>query len=149
LRSFLEDFISQRLIAPFVIRAGSAILFLAHSTTTIPPGRSAFRNFRERWVRQSLTTRKRCIIYIMRRTQLYLDEDLWTALHSRARSQKTTISELVRASVREHYFGKSDQRAKAMQEFIGIRKDTLETQDTDAYVRTLRRSHRLDRLLKK
>ncbi len=85
----------------------------------------------------------------MRRTQLYLDDHLWNALHARARSEKTTISELVRASVREHYFGKSDQRAKAMQEFIGIRKDSPETVDSTAYVRTLRRGQRLDRLLKK
>ncbi len=85
----------------------------------------------------------------MRRTQLYLDDDLWNALHARARSQKTTISELVRASVREHYFGVSDQRAKAMQDFIGIRKDSPEAQDAAAYVRTLRRGHRLDTLIKK
>ena len=85
----------------------------------------------------------------MRRTQLHLDDDLWTALHSRARSQKTTISELVRASVREHYFGKRDQRAKAMHEFVGVRKDSPEAPDAAAYVRTLRRGHRLDRLLKK
>jgi Arc/MetJ family transcription regulator len=84
----------------------------------------------------------------MRRTQLHLDDDLWTALHSRARSQKTTISELVRASVREHYFGKSDQRAKAMHEFVGVRKDSPEAPEA-ADVRTLRRGHRLDRLLKK
>lgn len=50
----------------------------------------------------------------MRRTQLYLDEDLWGALHARARSERTTISELVRVAVRERYFGKQDQRAKAM-----------------------------------
>jgi hypothetical protein len=84
----------------------------------------------------------------MRRTQLYLDDDLWNALHTRARTEKTTISELVRASVREHYFGKSDQRAKAMQDFIGIREDSLEAPAATAYVRALRRGNRLDRLRK-
>src|SRR5208337_415711 len=27
---------------------------------------------------------RRCILYIMRRTQLYLEEDLWTTLHAKA-----------------------------------------------------------------
>jgi predicted DNA-binding ribbon-helix-helix protein len=39
----------------------------------------------------------------VRRTQLYLDENLWSTLHARARSQQTTISELVREVVRERY----------------------------------------------
>ena len=63
--------------------------------------------------------------------------------------KKTTISELVRASVREQYFGKSNLRAKAMHDFIGIRKDGQETIDSSAYVRSLRRGNRLERLVEK
>jgi hypothetical protein len=82
----------------------------------------------------------------MRRTQLYLDEDLWGALHARARSQETTVSELVREAVRERYFGKHGRRMKAMQAFVGIREQTPETPGTAEIVRSLRRGGRLDRL---
>ena len=54
-----------------------------------------------------LTHIRRCIIYIMRRTQLYLDDQLWGALHARAQNEKTTVSELVRQAVRERYLGKT------------------------------------------
>jgi len=81
----------------------------------------------------------------MRRTQLYLDEELWGALHERARSQKTTVSELVRMAVRERYSGNHGQRMKAMQAFVGIRKQASETPDAVEMVRSLRRGDRLDR----
>jgi hypothetical protein len=42
----------------------------------------------------------------MRRIQICLDDKLWTALRARARSQKTTISELMLDAVRERYLGK-------------------------------------------
>src|ERR1022692_3715838 len=92
---------------------------------------------------------RRCIIYIMRRTQLYLDEHLWSALHTRARSRKTSVSELVREAVRERYLGKRDEQMKAMQEFVGIRKERSEPLDAVEYVQSLRRGDRLDQLHKK
>jgi len=82
----------------------------------------------------------------MRRTQLYLDDHLWNALHARARSRKTSISELVREAVRDRYLGKRDEQAKAMQEFVGIRKNRAESIDAVEYVRSLRRSDRFERL---
>ncbi|MCE5307081.1 MAG: ribbon-helix-helix domain-containing protein [Acidobacteriales bacterium] len=82
----------------------------------------------------------------MRRTQLYLDDHLWDALHARARSGKTTVSELVREAVRERYFGRRDEQMKAMREFVGSRKGRTETLDAVEYVRSLRKSSRLDRL---
>jgi hypothetical protein len=88
----------------------------------------------------------RCTLYIMRRTQLYLNDHLWNALHTRAQSQKTTISELVREAIRERYLGKQDEQRKAMQEFVGIRKDRPEPLEATAYLRILRRSDRMDRL---
>lgn len=81
----------------------------------------------------------------MRRTQLYLDDHLWNALHARARSQKTSISELVRQAARDRYLGKRDEQAKAMQEFVGIRKSRSESIDAVEYVRNLRRGGRLVR----
>ena len=82
----------------------------------------------------------------MRRTQLYLDEHLWNALHAQARARKTTVSELVREAVRERYLGKREERSKAMQAFVGIRRDRTEPLDSVEYVRRLRGGRRLDRL---
>jgi Ribbon-helix-helix protein, copG family len=86
----------------------------------------------------------------MRRTQLYLDDDLWNALHTRARREGTTISDLVRQAVRERYLGDLDERRKAMLAFVGIRKDRKDMPDsTEEYVRNLRRDTRLERLRKR
>ena len=87
----------------------------------------------------------RCILYIMRRTQLYLDDGLWNALHASALTRKTTVSELVREAVRERYFGQRDEQRKAMQAFVGIRRNS-NIPDAVEYIRSLRRGDRLDRL---
>ena len=85
----------------------------------------------------------------MRRTQLYLDDDLWNALHARARKEGTTISDLVRQAARERYLGSLDQRREAMLAFVGIRKDRKDLpESTEDYVRSLRRDTRLERLRK-
>jgi hypothetical protein len=85
----------------------------------------------------------------MKRTQLYLDDDLWNALHTRARSEGTTVSDLVRQAARERYLGKTDQRREAMQAFVGIRKDRPDLPHSVEYVRSLRRGSRVERLGKK
>ena len=82
----------------------------------------------------------------MRRTQLYLDDDLWRALHARARDERTTISELVRLAARERYLGKLDERRAAMEAVVGIRKDRPEFRNPVEYVRGLRRGSRTARL---
>jgi hypothetical protein len=84
----------------------------------------------------------------MRRTQLYLDDDLWDALHKRARSQGTTISDLVRRAARELYLGNLDQRQEAMQGLVGIRAQRTDLPDSTDYVRSMRRGKRIDRLEK-
>ena len=91
----------------------------------------------------------RCILYIMRRTQLYFDDDLWEALHARARTQQTTVSELVRQAARERYLGTLDGRREAMQAFVGIRKDRVEASNSAEYARSLRRGSRIERLGKR
>jgi hypothetical protein len=81
----------------------------------------------------------------MKRTQLYLDDDLWNALHSRAKRQGTTISELVRQAARKEYLDKQEGRRKAMHALVGLRKDR-DIPDSVEYVRSLRRGSRLTRL---
>jgi len=86
----------------------------------------------------------------MRRTQLYLDEDLWNALHARARRQGTTISNLVRQAARERYLGNLDGRREAMEAIVGIWKDRTDLPDsTEEYVRSLRHDTRIERLEKR
>jgi hypothetical protein len=82
----------------------------------------------------------------VKRTQLYLDDDLWDALHARARIQKTTISDLVREAAREKYMADFDARRRAMEAFVGIWKDREDIGDPDEYVRKLRHDTRLKRL---
>ena len=81
----------------------------------------------------------------MRRTQLYLDDQLWGALHARAQSEKTSVSELVRQAVRERYLGDLDRRRAAMQSVVGIRKAKGDD-DACEEVRRLRQGSRLERL---
>jgi len=86
------------------------------------------------------------MIYIMRRTQLYLDDELWNALHARARLEGTSISDLVRQAAREKYLGNVEERRKAMMSWVGVLKDNPRFADSEAYVRDLRRDHRRERL---
>lgn len=88
----------------------------------------------------------RCTIYIVRRTQLYLDDQLWGALHARARRERTTVSELVRQALRDRYIGDREQRTVAMQGFVGIRRSRAKSEDGNEEVRRLRHGSRLDRL---
>ncbi len=86
----------------------------------------------------------------MRRTQLYLDDDLWNALQARARREGTTISALVRQAARERYLGNLDERREAMKALVGIWKDRPDLpESTEEYVRSLRRDTRTERLNKR
>jgi hypothetical protein len=82
----------------------------------------------------------------VKRTQLYLDDDLWLALHARARQEATTISDLVRQAARERYLGKVEERRAAMQAFVGVRKDRDDLRDSSEYIRELRRGRRIAKL---
>ena len=82
----------------------------------------------------------------MKRTQLYLNEDIWKALHIRARQRKTSISELVRQAVREKYGRSAADRREAMQALVGIWKNREDLADSEQYMRRLRKGKRLRRI---
>jgi hypothetical protein len=84
--------------------------------------------------------------YIMRRTQLYLEENVWKVLHDKAEQSGTTVSELVRQAVRQQYVPGSLQRQSAMEGFIGIRRGRSGFSDATGYIRRLRRDSRLERI---
>jgi hypothetical protein len=83
----------------------------------------------------------------MKRTQLYLNEDIWEALHVRSRQQGTSISELVRQAVRDKYGCSPASRRQAMKALVGIWKDRKDLPDSTALVRRLRKGKRLRRIV--
>ncbi|MBI4906069.1 MAG: ribbon-helix-helix domain-containing protein [Acidobacteria bacterium] len=82
----------------------------------------------------------------MRRTQLYLEDELWQILHNQATRQQTSVSELVRQALRERYLGSLSERKKAMMAFVGIWEDRDDLPATETYIRNLRKGSRLSRL---
>jgi Arc/MetJ family transcription regulator len=86
------------------------------------------------------------MLYIMRRTQLYLEDDLWAALHAKALLEKATVSELVRVAVRERYMGNLEERRAAMLGMVGLWKDRDGMEDTESFIRNLRDDDRRERL---
>jgi len=82
----------------------------------------------------------------MKRTQLYLDEDLWKLLHTVARQSRTTISDLARTAIREKYSRTTVSRKEAAEAVIGLWKDRTDIGDSSEYVRRLRRDSRLERV---
>lgn len=90
--------------------------------------------------------RRRCILYIVKRTQLYLDDDLWEVLHIRARETGSTLSELVRKAARDRYLPSKEIRREALMAIVGMRKDWPEDLDSTEYIRQLRSNSRRKRL---
>ena len=84
-------------------------------------------------------------IHIMRRIEVYLDDDLWNALHLQASIQGASVSELVRQALRKEYMN-FEERRRAMLAIIDIRKDRDDISDSTEYVRKLRRDRRISRL---
>lgn len=84
----------------------------------------------------------------MVRTQLYLDERIHARLRELARKQGRSISELVReALVRMYGTAGSNQLLTSLHAMAGLWKDRDDIEDTDAYVRRLRRDTRRMRRL--
>jgi len=85
------------------------------------------------------------MIYTMRRTQLYLPENLWKLLHLRSRERGTTVSELVREAIGDKYGESRAGRQQAMQALVGLWRDRRDLPGTQTYVRGLRKGKRLKR----
>jgi len=90
--------------------------------------------------------RQWCMMYTMRRTQLYLDDELWGTLRIRSQQAGTSVSDLVRRAVREKYSTGLGGRRQAMRAFAGIWKGRTDLADPEAYLRALRKGSRVKRL---
>ena len=84
----------------------------------------------------------------MKRTQVYVEDDVWTVLQVRAKESHSTISELVRKAVREKYLDKATHRKEALLAAVGLWKDRTDIPDGKTYVRHLRKDDRLKRIWK-
>jgi hypothetical protein len=84
----------------------------------------------------------------MRRTQLYLEDDLWKTLHILARQSGSTISEPARRALRKKYLGDAAKRKEVLLSAIGLWGDRNDLPDAETYSRELRRGDRLKRISK-
>jgi len=82
----------------------------------------------------------------MKRTQLYLDEEMARTLSALSRQRGASISELVRESVRLKYMTEREvDRAEIARRLAGIWADRKDLREIDRVVRALRRGRRLRR----
>ncbi len=81
----------------------------------------------------------------MKRTQLYLEENVWRLLEIRARQSNCSVSALVREAVREKYLNQTANRAQILESMIGLWKNRRDIKDSTAYVRKLRKGGRMRR----
>ena len=76
----------------------------------------------------------------MKRTQIYIDEDLFEILKMQSKLKNKRISNLIRETLREKYF-KKREKIGFLNNAAGIWKNRRF--DTEKYIRTLRTDNRL------
>lgn len=83
----------------------------------------------------------------MKRTQLYIEDDVFKVLRRVSKEKEVSISELVRAAVKKVYALEKPADADwVLKEAAGIWKDRKDIQSTEKYVRQMRKSTRKERL---
>lgn len=83
----------------------------------------------------------------MKRTQLYIEDDVFKALRRVSKEKAVSISELVRAAVKKVYaLDKPDDADQILKESAGIWKDRRDIASAEQYIRQTRRDTRKERL---
>ncbi len=83
----------------------------------------------------------------MKRTQLYLDEEMARTLAALGRQRGKTVSELVRESVQEKYMTRKElDKVSLARQLGGIWAKRRDLREIDRIIRRLRRGTRLKRL---
>ncbi len=86
----------------------------------------------------------------MKRTQLYIEDDVFKTLRRVSKEKAVSISELVRAAVRKTYaLEKPDDADIILKEAAGIWKDRKDIPSADQYVRQMRKDTRKERFGRK
>jgi len=84
----------------------------------------------------------------MKRTQLYLDDDIAKILSTVSRQKGTTVSSLVRECIREKFGPRHEiDKAALAREIGGIWERRTDLGSTTKYVRRLRKGKRLKNLM--
>jgi len=79
----------------------------------------------------------------MRRTQIYLSDDLYFELKNRSRKSKKSISEVIRQTLKENLMSnKKEQILSSVNEAFGLWQNR--EFDIDFYIRNIRKGTRLD-----
>ncbi len=82
----------------------------------------------------------------MKRTQLYLEEEMARTLSALSRQRGSTVSELVRESVRERYMtGRKIDKGRLARQLAGIWSKRKDLKDIDLFLRALRKGTRLNK----
>ena len=83
----------------------------------------------------------------MKRTQLYIDEEMARILDTLSRQKGITVSELVRESLRERYMqSKEIDKVELARTLAGVWKNREDLKSIRSIVRKLRKGSRLKRL---
>lgn len=83
----------------------------------------------------------------MRRTQLYLNDELYRFLSTLSRQENKSISELVRSAITEKYLMKDTiDKVDIVDRLAGIWKNREDMRSPGKYVRALRKDTRRKRL---
>ena len=83
----------------------------------------------------------------MKRTQLYIEDDVFRVLRRISKEKTVSISELVRAAVKKVYaLEKPEHADDVLREAAGIWKDRKDLRSTEQYVRGMRKDTRRERL---
>ncbi len=73
----------------------------------------------------------------MKRTQIYIDDDIFSFLEKESKTVHRSISEIIRESIKEKYQYQSNVLIKRMNAVFGIwKKKNL---DVNKYIRTMRK----------
>jgi hypothetical protein len=84
----------------------------------------------------------------MKRTQLYIDEEMAKILSTLSRQRGITVSELVREGLRERYMqGKDIDKAELARTLVGIWENRPNLKAIHSIMRKLRKGSRLKRLV--
>lgn len=88
------------------------------------------------------------MLYTVKRTQLYIDEGVFSRLSLLSREKGTTISDLVRKAIEKAYGRRRSKEAflKALRDSAGLWKDRADLPPTREHIRSLRKSTRAKRL---
>ncbi len=80
----------------------------------------------------------------MKRTQIYLDEEIYQYLKEESKKTGKSISELIREKLKKEINQNKENLLKAIKEVAGIW--SYQTEDVKDYIKSMRKGKRLDNL---